>query len=54
VDKEVIDGSELRQLLEDNYPGPKLVPGSLAIADSAGDEEEEPLPDTGVREQTGN
>jgi cell division protease FtsH len=54
VEKEVIDGSELRQLLEDQYPGPKLVPGSLAIADSAKDEEEEPLPDAGVREQTGN
>jgi cell division protease FtsH len=54
VEKEVIDGSELRQLLEDHYPGPKLVPGSLAIADATKDEEEESLPDAGVREQTGN
>jgi cell division protease FtsH len=29
VDKEVIDGDELRQLVEASCPGPKLVPGSL-------------------------
>jgi len=32
VDKEVIDGAELRQLLEQHSPGPRLVPGSLAVA----------------------
>jgi cell division protease FtsH len=30
VEKEVIDGDELRQLVELSCPGPKLVPGSLA------------------------
>lgn len=29
IEKEVIDGAELRQLLEQNNPGPKLVPGTL-------------------------
>jgi cell division protease FtsH len=33
VDKEVIDGSELKQILEHHYPGPKLVPGTLARDD---------------------
>jgi len=32
VDKEVIDGAELRQILEEHSPGPRLVPGSLAVA----------------------
>jgi cell division protease FtsH len=31
VEKEVIEGSELRQLLEQYTPGPTLVPGSLAV-----------------------
>lgn len=31
VEKEVIDGGELRALLEDHLPGPKLVPASIAI-----------------------
>ena len=31
IDKEVIDGAELRQLLELHDPGPKLVPGTLAV-----------------------
>lgn len=31
VEKEVIDGAELKILLEDHLPGPKLVPGSIAI-----------------------
>ena len=31
IDKEVIEGKELRQLLEEHYPGPKLVPASVAI-----------------------
>ena len=31
MDKEVIDGPELRQLLEEHNPGPKLVPGSVAV-----------------------
>jgi cell division protease FtsH len=33
MDKEVIDGDELRQLLEQYAPGPKLVPGTLARED---------------------
>jgi cell division protease FtsH len=45
VEKEVIDGSELRALLEDHLPGPKLVPASIAI--------HQPTPeDTG--EESGN
>jgi cell division protease FtsH len=39
VDKEVIDGDEVRALLEAHYPGPKLVPGSQAIVT----DEEEPV-----------
>jgi cell division protease FtsH len=31
LDKETVEGKELRQLLEEYYPGPKLVPGSVAI-----------------------
>jgi cell division protease FtsH len=31
MEKEVIDGSELRQLLEQHDPGPRLVPGTLAL-----------------------
>jgi cell division protease FtsH len=33
VEKEVIDGSELKQILEQHYPGPKLVPGTLVRDD---------------------
>ena len=32
LEKETVEGNELRQLLEDYYPGPKLVPASVAIA----------------------
>ena len=42
VEKEVMDGSELRQLLEIHIPGPKLVPGSLPVMG---------VPDTGSNEQ---
>ncbi len=45
VEKEVIDGNEVRALLETHYPGPKLVPGSQAIAvvaQQAGDADAEP------------
>jgi cell division protease FtsH len=31
IEKEVIDGAELRQLLEQHDPGPKLVPGTLPV-----------------------
>jgi cell division protease FtsH len=45
VEIEVIDGSELKQILEQHYPGPKLVPGTLALEDrvrpSAGADSEE-------------
>jgi cell division protease FtsH len=33
VEKEVIDGSELKQILEQHYPGPNLVPGTLVRDD---------------------
>ncbi len=32
LEKETVEGDALRQLLEDFYPGPKLVPASVAIA----------------------
>jgi cell division protease FtsH len=32
MEKETIDGKELRDILESHYPGPKLVPASTAIA----------------------
>ncbi len=31
IEKEVIDGAELRQILEQHSPGPHLVPGSLPV-----------------------
>jgi cell division protease FtsH len=37
MEKEVIDGDELRQLLEQHFPGPKLVPGTLPLEDRAAD-----------------
>src|SRR5207302_5378889 len=50
MEKEVIDGAELRQLLELHDPGPKLVPGTLVdiraarrtLAEADGDAAEEP------------
>ena len=42
MEKEVIDGKDLRELLEAHYPGPKLVPASTAIASAergGGDEQ---------------
>ena len=44
VEKEVIDGAELRKLLDENDPGPKLVPASAAI--------EDPLPHPSENGQT--
>jgi cell division protease FtsH len=34
IDKEVMDGAELRQLLDQYAPAPRLVPGSVSIAPS--------------------
>ena len=31
IEKEVIDGPELRQILAEHNPGPKLVPASVAV-----------------------
>jgi cell division protease FtsH len=47
IDKEVIDGQELRELLEAHDPGPKLVPGSLPVdrATPAADEEAAEAPE---------
>ena len=41
MEKETIDGKDLRDILESHYPGPKLVPASTAIisADRPGDDE---------------
>ena len=44
VEKEVIEGSELRRVLDENDPGPKLVPASAAI--------EDPLPHPSENGQT--
>jgi cell division protease FtsH len=35
IEKEVIDGTELRALIEANNPGPKLVPGTLTVESRA-------------------
>jgi cell division protease FtsH len=55
MEKETIDGKELRELLEANYPGPKLVPASDAImnADRPG-EEDLPLARDGKIPQSGS
>lgn len=41
IEKEVIDGDELRQVLTQLYPGPKIVPGTL-VRDKAAFTSEEP------------
>jgi cell division protease FtsH len=41
MDKEVIDGEELRQLLEDHMPRPLLVPGSVAVEKKILDDEDD-------------
>lgn len=40
MEKETIDGNELRELIESHYRGPKLVPASDAIKFERHDEEE--------------
>jgi cell division protease FtsH len=49
LEKETVEGNELRQLLEDYYPGPKLVPSSIAIT-PAGERREATDGEAGVRE----
>jgi cell division protease FtsH len=49
LEKESVEGNALRQLLEDYYPGPKLVPSSVAIT-PAGERDEPADGDTAVRE----
>jgi cell division protease FtsH len=49
MEREVVDGDELRHLLEQHLPGPKLVPGSVALEDRGLAPVEvpvEPLPET--------
>jgi cell division protease FtsH len=48
VEKEVIDGADVRALIESHYPGPKLVPGTLPIV--AAPREEPEAPETPLRE----
>jgi cell division protease FtsH len=53
VEKEVIEGDELRELLIKHYPGPKLVPGTLArapekLAGFVAEEGTTPLPERRV------
>jgi cell division protease FtsH len=47
IEKEVIDGTELRALIEANDPGPKLVPGTLSVEGRAPvvDEDEDVVPE---------
>ncbi|MFO0965907.1 MAG: hypothetical protein U0793_10035 [Gemmataceae bacterium] len=45
-EKEVIEGSEVHQIIESQCPGPKLVPGSAAIIGA--EKEEGTLPETGA------
>jgi len=47
VEKEVIDGAELRQLLEQHSPGLRLVPGSLAVPTAVDPSPLEQRPETG-------
>jgi len=42
MEKETIDGKELGEILESNYPGPKLVPASTAIIVVERPSDEEP------------
>jgi cell division protease FtsH len=43
IEKEVIEGAELRQILEQLDPGPKLVPGSLAVDNHVSPDPVEPV-----------
>jgi cell division protease FtsH len=49
LEKETVEGNALRQLLEDHYPGPNLVPGSVAIT-PAGERRETPHAEVEPRE----
>jgi len=53
VEKEVIDASELRQILELHSPGPKLVPGSLAVPVAPEPPAIEHLPEGGISASAG-
>ncbi len=53
VEKEVIDGAELRQLIEHHSPGPKIVPGSLAVSTPAEPPSLESRGDAGVSVASG-
>ncbi len=50
LEKETVEGNELRQLLEDYYPGPKLVPASVAITPAPGERRELPAGESEARE----
>jgi cell division protease FtsH len=49
IEKEVIDGVELRQILEQHDPGPRLVPGTLAVEPRKVDVDLEPEPELAER-----
>jgi cell division protease FtsH len=53
VEKEVIDGGELHQLLEQHSPGPRLVPGSLAVSTAVEPEVLEQRPEIGKTASAG-
>jgi len=54
VEREVIDGAELRELLEQHDPGPKLVPGSLAVPVPDAESAEEERGETGLSASAGS
>jgi cell division protease FtsH len=49
IEKEVIDGVELRQILEQHDPGPRLVPGTLAVEPRKVEVDMEPEPELAER-----
>jgi cell division protease FtsH len=49
IEKEVIDGVELRQILEQHDPGPRLVPGTLAVEPRKVEVDLEPEPELAER-----
>jgi cell division protease FtsH len=55
VEKEVIDGAELRRILDENDPGPKLVPASAAVEDPLrpSDNGQAPLPERKAEAERG-
>jgi cell division protease FtsH len=55
MEKEVMDGAELRQMLEHHAPGPRLLFGTAALEEIVAPQATgEKAPETGIRPQTGD